>query len=184
LYFAKNANRHRKSPMVTTLQPKTPHTIKIEFAAEPVTSFGGLALAEKTAARLGLWRTLAGILPARRGDYDWLSAIKSMIVGLLSGAQGTYATQALRDDKALLSLLSLSAAPEEVTAWRMLKPLGQLPEQHSLSRVHAICARRALEKMARPDLLLEGFAPLFADGSLLEGSGKREGTKTIREKGS
>ena len=39
--------------MVTTLQPKTPHTIKLEFADEPVTSFAGLALAERAAARLG-----------------------------------------------------------------------------------------------------------------------------------
>jgi len=169
--------------MVTTLQPKTPHTIKIEFAQEPVTSFGGLVLAEKAAARLGLWRTLAGILPERRGDYDWLSAVKSMIMGLLSGAQGTYATQALRQDESLLSMLSLDAAPEEVTAWRMLKPLGERAAQESLGRVQAILARRALEKMARSDLLLEGFVPLFADGSLLEGSARREGTKYIRDKG-
>ena len=94
--------------MVTTLQPKTPHTIKLEFADEPVTSFGGLVLAEKAAARLGLWSTLARQLPARRGDYDWPTAIKSMIMGLLSGAQGTWATQALRQDAALLNLLSLS----------------------------------------------------------------------------
>ena len=51
--------------MVTTLQPKTPHTIKLEFSDEPVTSFGGLVLAEKAAARLGLWSTIAGLLPAR-----------------------------------------------------------------------------------------------------------------------
>ena len=169
--------------MVTTLQLKTPHTIKLEFSDEPVTSYGGLVLAEKAAARLGLWSTLAGLLPARRGDYDWLSALKSMIMGLLSGAQGTWATQALRQDEALLGLLSLAGAPEEVTAWRMLKPLGELPEKHSLARVLAILARRTLEKMARPDLLLEGFVPVFPDGTLLEGSPRREGTKYIREKG-
>ncbi len=169
--------------MVTTLQPKTPHTIKIEFGDEPLTSFGGLVLAERAAARLGLWRTLAGILPARQGDYDWLTAIKSMVMGLLSGAQGTYATQALRQDQALLSMLSLSGAPEEATAWRMLKPLGELAANHSLDRVQAILARRALEKMSRPDLLLEGFVPVFPDGTLLEGSPAREGTKTIGDKG-
>jgi hypothetical protein len=169
--------------MVTTLQPKTPHKIKIEFAPEPVTSFGGLVLAERAAARLGLWRTLAGILPARQGDYDWLTAVKSMIMGLLSGAQGTWATQALRQDKALLSLLSLAGAPEEATAWRMLKPLGQLPESQSLARVQTIAARRTLGKMARRDLLLEGFVPVFPDGTLLEGSAAREGTKYIKEKG-
>jgi len=170
--------------MVTTLQPQTPHTIKLEFADEPVTSFGGLVLAEKAAARLGLWSTLAGLLPKRRGDYDWLTAIKSMIMGLLSGAQGTWATQALRQDETLLNMLSLPGAPEEATAWRMLKPLGELDPQHSLDRVLAILARRTLEKMSRPALLLEGYVPVFPDGSLLEGSPAREGTKYIREKGS
>lgn len=170
--------------MVTTLQPKTPHTIKLEFADEPVTSFGGLVLAERAAARLGLWRTLENILPLRQGQFSWLSGIKAMVMGLLSGAQGTYATQALRQDESLLSLLSLPGAPEEVTAWRMLRPLGELPEKNSLDRVQAIVARRTLEKMARPELLLEGFVPLFPDGSLLEGSPRREGTKYIREKGS
>jgi Transposase DDE domain group 1 len=169
--------------MVTTLQPKTPHTFKIEFADEPVTSFGGLVLAEKTAAGLGLWRTLAGLLPARRGEYDWPSAVKALIMGLLSGAQGTYATQALRQDAALLDLLSLAGAPEEVTAWRMLKPLGEFPEQGSLGRVQAIAARRTLAKMARRELVLEGFVPIFPDGTLLEGSGRREATKFIPEKG-
>jgi hypothetical protein len=169
--------------MVTSLQPKTPHTIKIEFAQEPVTSFGGLALAERAASHLGLWSTLAGVLPERRGDFTWSAALKAMIMGLLSGAQGTYATQALRDDEALLALLSLGAAPEEVTAWRMLKPLGELPEPQSLARVQAILARRTLDKLPRPELLLEGFVPVFPDGTLLEGSARREGTKSIREKG-
>jgi hypothetical protein len=170
--------------MVTPLQPKTPHTIKLEFADEPVTSFGGLALAEKAAARLGLWSTIAGLLPARSGDYDWLTAVKSMIMGLLSGARGTWATQALRQDEALLDLLSLPGAPEEATAWRMLKPLGELNEQRSLDRVQSIAARRTLERMPRTQLLLEGFVPVFSDGTLLEGSGRREGTKYIRDKGS
>jgi len=170
--------------MVTTLQPKTPHTIKLDFSNEPVTSFGGLVLAEKTAARLGLWRTMEGLLPSRKGDFSWLTAIKSMVMGLLSGAQGTYATQALRQDESLLKMLSLPAAPEEVTVWRMLKPLGELAPRESLDRVQAIAARRLLEQMPRKALLLEGFVPVFPDGSLLEGSPRREGTKYIREKGS
>jgi hypothetical protein len=77
----------------------------------------------------------------------------------------------------------LSAAPEEVTAWRMLRPLGELAPQASLERVQAILARRTLEKISRPDLLLEGFVPLFPDGTLLEGSARREATKYIRDKG-
>jgi hypothetical protein len=148
-----------------------------------VTSFGGLILPERLAGRLGLWRTLAGLLPARRGGYDWPAAIKAMTMGLLSGAQGTCATQALREDAALLKLLSLHGAPEEATAWRMLQGLGQLDARGALGHAQAILARRALEKMARPDLLLDGFVPVFADGTLLEGSAAREGTKHLREKG-
>jgi hypothetical protein len=135
------------------------------------------------AARLGLWNTLKGILPERLGDFSWLTGIKSMVMGLLSGAQGTYATQALRNDETLLGMLSLPGAPEEATAWRMLKPLGELEPKESLDRVQEIIARRTLEKVSRPDLLLEGFVPVFPDGSLLEGSTRREGTKYIREKG-
>ena len=140
-------------------------------------------LAERMAARLGLWRALAGMLPARQGEYDWPAILKAAVMGLLSGAQGTFATQALRQDEALLKMLSLSGAPEEATLWRALEGLGQLQQDGTLPKIQAIAARRALDKMSRADLLVEGFAPLFADGSLLEGSAKREGTKTIREKG-
>ena len=65
----------------------------------------------------------------------------------------------------------------------MLKPLGELGPNESLDRVQAIAARRVLEQMARPGLLLEGFVPVFPGGSLREGSPRREGTQYIREKG-
>ncbi len=170
--------------MVTTLQPKTPHTIKIEFRPEPVTSFGGLILAERLAGQLRLWNTLAGELPRRRGRYDWLTIIKSTIMGLLSGAQGTFAAEPLRQDVALRSMLSLAGAPEEVTLWRALEELGKLQAAGALPKVQAIAARRALDKMSQRDLMLEGFVPVFADGTLQEGSPAREATKYIREKGS
>jgi hypothetical protein len=183
LCFAKNKTAATNKPMVTTLQLKTPHTIKLDFSDEPVTSFGGLILAERLASQLRLWNTVAGELPARRGDYDWPTILKSFTMGLLSGAQGTFATQALRHDEALLKMLSLSAAPEEVTLWRALEGLGKLQQADTLPKVQAMLARRALGKMSHANLLLEGFVPVFADGTLLEGSPKREGTKTIREKG-
>ena len=169
--------------MVTTLQQKTPHTIKIEFADDPVTSFGGLTLVERMAQRLGIWRTLSGTLPERQGEYDWTTCVKSVVAGLLSGGHGTYAAQSVRDDAALLRLLSLEGVPEEATVWRCLKQLGQYQADGRMGVVQAVAARRTLEKMPRPSLLLEGFVPIFADGSLLEGSGRREGTKYIPEKG-
>lgn len=170
--------------MVTRLQPTPPHTIKINFSDEPVTSFGGLVMAERMAGRLRLWKTLQGLLPHRRG-YDWLSILKSTMMGLLSGAQGTYASEPLRHEPALLKLLSLGGAPEEVTLWRALKDLGDHQrDEKRLPALQAIVARRMLEKMTRPELLLEGlFVPVFADGTLLEGSGRREGTKVISGKG-
>jgi len=47
-----------------------------------------------------------------------------------------------------------------------------------------LLARRTLGAMRRADLLLEGFVPVFGDGTLQEGSVRREGTKTLRDKGS
>lgn len=169
--------------MVTELQQKTIHTIKVEYEADAVTSFGGLALAERMGQRLRLWSSLSGHLPKRRGDYSWLEVVKSVVLGLLSGAQGTFAAQSLREDEALLGLAQLDGAPEEATVWRSLKKLGKFQSEGKLSKVQALAARRTLEKMRLSDLLLEGFVPIFPDGSLLEGSERREGTKTIREKG-
>jgi hypothetical protein len=51
-------------------------------------------------------------------------------------------TQTLRRDDTLLSLLSLEGAPEEITAWRLSKPLGNLAERHSLDRVQALADDR------------------------------------------
>jgi hypothetical protein len=186
IVFRQKRNCHNKEPMVTTLHPKTPHTIKIEFCEEAVSSFGGLILAERMAGRLRLWRMVEGLLPARRGTYDWVTCLKSLVLGLLSGAQGTYATQALRQDAALLKMASLAGAPEEATVWRVLEELGRLQaDPEGLPKIQALAARRTLEIMARADLLLEGlFVPVFGDGSLLEGSRRREGTKTLADKGS
>jgi hypothetical protein len=179
----RNWKERERTPMVTELQQKTIHTIKVEYEADAVTSFGGLALAERMGQRLRLWSSLSGHLPKRRGDYSWLDVVKSVVLGLLSGAQGTFAAQSLREDAALLGLAQLDGAPEEATVWRSLEDLGKFQASGKLSRVLALAARRTLEKMRLSDLLLEGFVPIFPDGSLLEGSERREGTKTIREKG-
>ena len=170
--------------MVTSLQQKTTRTIKIEYANEAVTSFGGLILAEQTDKRLRLWSSLEGLLPARKGKYSWTDIAKSITQGLLSGARGTFAAQGLRGDAALLRMLELEAAPEEVTVWRDMNKLGRFQAEGLLPKAQALLARRTLEKMNRSDLLLEGFVPVFADGTLLEGSARREGSKRIVEKGS
>jgi hypothetical protein len=169
--------------MVTSLQPKPAHTIKLEFSHENTTALGGLALCERLASRLGLWKTVGGALPRRQGQYDWPSIVKSLVHGLLSGSRGTWAAQDLREDKALLGLLGLTGAPEEATVWRALEQLGEFDASGRLARIQNIWTRRILSRAPRRDLLHNGFVPVFGDGTLLEGSGRREGTKYIEGKG-
>ena len=160
------------------------HSLRIEFSDESVTSFGGMALPDRLAQRLGLWRVLAQHLPERRGDYSWLEIIKACVGGLLTGGRGTFAAEELREDEALLSLLGLEDAPEEATVWRCLEGLGKLMESGQLGCAQGEWVRRILAALPRQELLeCDGWLPVFPDGSLLEGSRRREGTKYIKEKG-
>ena len=169
--------------MVTQLNQKSRHTIKVEFSEEKVTSFGGLVLVERLASRLGLWRKAERALPEREGVYDWRTILKSVVAGLLSGAQGTYAAEEVREDRALLSLLGLKGAPEEATVWRVQRELGMLQKSGKLPRLQSDWTLQILRHVQRRDLLFHNFFPLFGDGTLLEGSARREGTKYIPEKG-
>lgn len=168
--------------MVTQSQHRTPHSIKVKFSDEKTTAFAGLALTERLAARTRLWTTLRKQLPEREG-FDWLTIVKSMANGLLTGARGTFATQDLREDAALLSLLGLESAPEEATVWRALEGLGEMQRSGLLPEVQSRWTRNVLAKSPRRNLLRYGFFPIFADGSLLEGSRRREGTKYLKDKG-
>jgi len=160
------------------------HSLRIEFSDEPVTSFGGMVLPERLAQYLGLWRVLEDRLPSRRGAFSWLEVIKACVGGLLTGGRGTFAAEELREDQALLSLLGLEGAPEEATVWRCLEGLGKLMQEGQLGAVQGEWARRILSTQPRRELLeCEGWLPVFGDGSLLEGSWKREGTKYIKDKG-
>ena len=168
--------------MVTGLQHEKVKSIKIEFSDEEVTSFGGLALAERLALRAGLWRRLEQRLPRRQG-FSWLTILKSTIAGLLSGSRGTYAAQDLRGDEALLNLLGLEGAPEEVTVWRSLEGLGGEALSGALAETLREWTRELLRRAPRRALLRDGWLPVFGDGTLLEGSRRREGTKYIEGKG-
>jgi len=167
---------------VTQSQHRTTRSIKIDFSDENATAFAGLALVERVAARVRLWTTLEKRLPERAG-FDWLTIVKSVAAGLLSGARGTFAAEDLREDGALLALLGLEGAPEEATVWRALEGLGEMQRSGLLPEVQRRWARNVLAKAKRRDLLRWGFFPVFADGSLLEGSRRREGTKFLRDKG-
>lgn len=173
--------------MVTALKKnkkrRKTHQIDVEFSDEKVTSFGGLVLGEQLGRRLGLWRVLEKHLAEREGKYSWLDIIKAGVGGLLSGSRGSFATEDLRDDEALLDILGLAGAPEEATFWRCLEGLGEMVESGALGEVQREWTRRILRSLSRRDLLeCDGFFPLFGDGSLLEGSRRREGTKFLRDR--
>lgn len=170
--------------MVTGLKQQAVKSIKVEFVEEPVTAWGGLALAERVALRLGLWNKLEEAMPARKAArYDWLTVIKSVVAGLLTGSQGTYAAEEVRQDAGLMRLLGVRRAPEEASVWRLLQGLGEAKLEKILQSVQLLWARRVMASARRSDLLLEGFLPVFGDGTLLEGSRRREGTKYLEDKG-
>jgi hypothetical protein len=168
--------------MVTGLQQNKVKSVKVDFSDEAVTSFGGLALVERLALRAGLWRRLEQHLPERRG-YSWMSILKSVIMGLLSGSRGTYAAEELREDEALIALLGLEDVPEEATVWRSLQGMGEAKLHEVLAQALQDWTRELLKRAPRRDFLREGFFPVFGDGTLLEGSRRREGTKYIEGKG-
>ena len=170
--------------MVTRFKQQAVKSFKVEFSDEPVTAWGGYALAERLASRLGLWNALDKALPERRGcTHDWLSTIKALVAGLLTGARGTFAAEPVRADAALMKLLGLGRAPEEATVWRMLEALGESELGESLEGLQRQWAKRVLASTSRGDLLVDGFMAIFGDGTLLEGSRRREGTKWIEDKG-
>ena len=158
-------------------------TIKVRFADDKVTWFGGSVLAERLANRLGLWKYLERRLPARRGDYDWFTIVKAAILGLLSGSKGTYATEDIRHDNAALTLMGLYGAPEEVTFWRALEQLGGVKLGSVMKNTLFEWVRRIMEKTSCADIFVNGFLPVFADGTLLEGSERRECSKYMKGKG-
>jgi hypothetical protein len=158
-------------------------SIKVGFSDENVTSFGGVALVERMAMRLGLWSVLAGLLPRRRGECSWVEIVKSAVVGLLTGSRGSAACEEVGGDRALLELLGVGRAPSESTFWRALARLGDRRLLRQLVRVQRLWAYRAIDRVKATDLLRHRFLPIFGDGSLLEGSRRREGTTYVKSKG-
>ncbi|MCC5877786.1 MAG: transposase [Candidatus Sumerlaeia bacterium] len=157
--------------------------IKLDFAPhESVTSFGGFAVIKRLILRLGIDGLLEKHLPTRRG-YSLPEIACSAVAGLLSGARGTVATEAVRHDPALRRLLGLSGSPEEATFWRSLGDAGAPKALAGFDDIYGKVARRAILRSSRTALFDHGFVPVFIDGTLLEGSERREGTKVLKEKG-
>lgn len=160
-------------------------SIRLEFAPEsPTTAFGGMALTEKLARRAGLWGILDSRMPTRRG-YDWTTIVKSLAVGLMTGPRGTFAAEDVRQDPVLQRLVGLEdGVPEEATVWRSLAQLAADEEAlGTLGTETRLAGKRLIEAVPQRSLGPEGFASVFVDGTLLEGTERREGTKVLRDKG-
>lgn len=157
--------------------------IKLDFSGEePVTSFGGMAVPARMMLRVGLGSLLERHLPARRG-YSLPKITLAAVAGLLSGAERTVATEVVRQDPALQVLLGLDGAPEEATFWRSLGDAGSAEALDGYEKVCVKLARRVVKGAPTASLFDGRFIPIFIDGTLLEGSELREGTKTIEDKG-
>lgn len=160
--------------------------VKTEWAqGEPITAWGGLAMIEAMACRMRLWSEASKFMPARTktgAGYDSTTVLAAMIHGLLSGARGTYAAEPLREDEALKRLLGLEAGvPEEATVWRALGQWAEQDGASKLGRLQRRLCRRSIKCTSTPTMRVEGFTPLFIDGTWLEvGRNSRfEGAKSF-----
>ncbi len=149
------------------------------------TSFAGLSLIEKIASHLSVWSYAQKQLPVRRGMYDRLELVKGAVAGFLSGSRGSALLEAVGQDDALLRDMGIESLPGEKVFCEDLERFGSADVLAALNKTTAHTAKRVLLKIEPEDIQIEhGFIPLFGDGTLLEGSTKREGTKYIKEKGS
>ena len=177
--------KHKRAKKQKQRKQAASKSIRLEFAPEsPATAFGGMALTEKLARRAGLWGMLDSRMPTRRG-YDWATIVKSLAVGLMTGPRGTFAAEDVRQDPVLQKLVGLEeGVPEEATVWRSLAQLAQTPRAlETLEKETRSASKRLIEAVPQRSLGPEGFASVFIDGTLLEGSERREGTKVLRDKG-
>ena len=139
---------------------------------EAVTAWGGLALIEALARRMRLWSEARGEMPRRTrtaAGYESTTVLAAMIHGLLSGARGTYAAEPLREDEALKRLVGLEAGvPEEATVWRALGQWADKDGAAALGRLQRRLCRRLIERTSTAAMRVEGFTPVFIDGTWLE----------------
>ena len=173
----KNKSKQRK-------KAKQIRSYEYEFSEDSVSSFGGLSLTEYLANRLGLWKSLQDQVPDRQGKYERIDIIRGAVGGLLSGSRGTASLSEIAEDEALLKLLGIKELPGEKIFWEELERLGADKVLEALNEGLSQWARKLLQRCNEEEWLnAHGFIPVFGDGSLLEGSGRREGTKSIPGKG-
>jgi hypothetical protein len=173
--------------MVNRLQTITPRVVKLQppRRTDPrATAKAGLALAQTLARRTRLAGDIERHLPARRDPTQGFTVpavLTALAHGLLSGGRGFSATEPLRGDGPLLSLLGLNRAPSAETVEEVIKYLAkaEAPMEELLCRQ----ARRLIERSPRPALMADkhnDFVAVWGDGSLLEVQGRGfDAIKTI-----
>jgi hypothetical protein len=165
-------------------KPKKIHARALIVDDRQASGFAGLSLVEKLAARLSVWTYAAKKLSERRGIYGRLDLVKAAVAGFLSGSRGSLLVEGVRQDDALLRDMGIEMLPGEKVFCEDLKRFGSGEVLNALHRTVSYTARKVLKRIGPEDVQVNhGFIPLFGDGSLLEGSGRREGTKYIKEKG-
>jgi hypothetical protein len=152
---------------------KRDRTVKAKWEqTEPVTAFGGVALAERLACKTRLWSDMRRLMPERcksGAGYGSVSVAAAIVHGLLTGSRGTYAAEPLRGDDPLKRLLGLEqGVAEEATVHRALGQWAAAGGIEAGARVQLRQVRRLIERTERPSLLLEGLMPVFGDGTWLE----------------
>lgn len=165
-------------------KPKKIHSRELIIDDQQASSFAGLSLIEKFATRLSVWTYASKKLSERRGIYGRLDLVKAAVAGFLSGSRGSLLVDGVRQDDALLRDMGIEKLPGEKVFCDDLKRFGSGEVLDAMHRTVAYTARKVLKRIEPEDVQVNhGFIPLFGDGSLLEGSGRREGTKYIKEKG-
>jgi hypothetical protein len=187
--FAKNDFLAGGFTMVNALQRKRGVVVKLadEWSGD-CTAKGGAGVLEAFARRVGLWGSCRRLVAGRRGagqGFETTAVVSSLVHGLLCGGRGLSATEPMRGDGPLLSLLGLDRAPSAETVEEVVKYLGGLGmEASGLGRLVADFGARLLGREVRRDLLRDGFVMCFGDGSHLEVDGSRfEACSYHRDKG-
>lgn len=152
---------------------KRDRTIKANWdQTEPITAWGGLALVERLACRRRLWSDFRKLFPARcktDAGYDSTSVAASIVYGLLTGSQGTYAAEPLRADAPLRRLFGLEqGVAEEATVYRALGQWAEAGGIEAGGRIQRRQALRMIERTERRAMMVEGFFPVFGDATWLE----------------
>lgn len=160
------------------------HSRTLVVENQGASSWCGLAMIEKAASKLSIWKCFEKHVPERRGNYERIDIAKAAIAGFLSGSRGSALLNGVEQDKALLRDMGIAALPGEKVFCEDLGRFGKGETLEGMNKTLSHAAEKVLSKLEPEDLQIgHGFIPAFGDGTLLEGSPNRKGTIYIKEKG-